>query len=66
MTTEELIALGEKVFGKSWKAQLAQGLGVYLSTINRWATGYTPISRKNERAILSLAEEHLKRESNAA
>lgn len=66
MTANEFIRLAEKVFGKSWKAQVAQGLGVYASTINRWATGFTPISRKNERAILSLCEEQLKKESNAA
>ncbi len=56
MTPQELTKLGEQAFGRSWKSILATELGVYVSTVNRWVTGFTPISRKNEHAIRRLIE----------
>ncbi len=66
MTSDELNELGQKVFGKSWKSQLARKLGVNVSTVNRWTSDYTPISLKNEIAILTICETHLKTNGDAA
>lgn len=55
MTCEEMEQICQSLFGKSWKSKLAREMGVYVSTVNRWATGFTPISKKNELAIRGLA-----------
>jgi hypothetical protein len=59
MTVEEMTVLCLEAFGKTWKSQLARELGVYNSTVNRWVTGYTPISVKNARAIRDACRQRL-------
>lgn len=55
MTGEELSELGAAMYQvKSWKSRLAMDMDVYVSTINRWINGETPISKKNELAIRSI------------
>lgn len=40
MEKTEFIALGQKIYGKSgWQKQLAAGLGMSPTTINRYARG---------------------------
>jgi DNA-binding transcriptional regulator YdaS (Cro superfamily) len=63
---EEFVALAESAYGRSWKSSLARDLGVYLSTINRWANGFTPISQKNAICIRSLCEKQRLVEDSAA
>lgn len=57
MTPEELVALAQDIFGENWKAKLAAELDVYVSTVNRWVNGQTPISRRNSLAIRMLRVE---------
>jgi plasmid maintenance system antidote protein VapI len=55
MTGEELVELGQAMYqAKGWKSRLATDMGVYVSTVNRWINGQTPISKKNELALRAL------------
>lgn len=54
MTSEELVQAGEAAFGHQWKNVFVKELEVTISTVNRWVSGYTPISRVNELAIKAL------------
>jgi plasmid maintenance system antidote protein VapI len=58
MTGEELVELGQELFGKGWKSRLATEMGVYVSTVNRWINGETPISKKNALALNALVAQH--------
>lgn len=66
MTVEEMTRLCVEAFGKTWKSQLARELGVYNSTINRWCTGFTPISLKNARAIRDACRQRLLTKTSTA
>lgn len=66
MTPKELTALAQRMFGKNWKTRLAAELDVYVSTVNRWVNGQTPISRRNELAMRGLQAEYESRKVNAA
>jgi len=66
MTPEDLTALAQRMFGKNWKTRLAAELDVYVSTVNRWVNGQTPISRRNELAMRGLQAEYESRKVNAA
>lgn len=43
MTTDELKAAGESIYGEHWRRPLAEALNVDISTLRRWASGVTPV-----------------------
>ena len=59
MTIDEFVELCEEAFGARWKRKVADELAVFPSTVNRWANGDTPISRKNEIAIRAMCKQRL-------
>jgi hypothetical protein len=61
MTPSELIAAGERLFGKYWRKPLAITLRINVSTLRRWATGKVPIT-----PIAALAIEQLVRDKRRA
>ena len=58
MSTDEFIALGQRLYGKSgWQRQLAEDLRVTPSTVSRWAKGHFPVPRQTQLAMLGLLSE---------
>lgn len=39
MTPEQLIEIGEAIYGKNWKSPMAKDLSVKYRTVLRWANG---------------------------
>jgi len=43
MTPAQFVKIGEALYGPSWRAALAQALGVAERTVRRWAAETSPI-----------------------
>ncbi|NJR56964.1 MAG: hypothetical protein HC768_21975 [Acaryochloris sp. CRU_2_0] len=54
MTPQELIAIGERLYGARWKTPFAQSIGVSRETISRMTNGHRPIARQVETAARLL------------
>ena len=57
MTSAELAAAGEFLFGHRWQTQLARRIGVDSSTVRRWLSGARPIPDRAESFIGLLLEQ---------
>ena len=56
MTPADLRALGDALYGSRWKSELARALGIHLSTLRDWTSGYQRIPAARVREIRALAE----------
>ncbi len=54
MLRDELIAVGERLYGARWQSALARALGVSDRTVRRWLAGDRRISAPTALAIRSL------------
>jgi|HubBroStandDraft_4_1064222.scaffolds.fasta_scaffold81775_2 hypothetical protein len=63
MSPSELIEAGERLFGPHWRQPFAKSLGVDVSTVRRWATAQTAISRSVALAIELLVSKTDRTES---
>ena len=54
MTPALLERAGVLLEGPDWKSQLARDLGVNVRTVQRWATGVSPIPRRVPRELAQL------------
>jgi hypothetical protein len=54
MSPEEFSDTAAYLCGRRWKKVVESNLEVKISTVNRWANGYTPISRETELALQKL------------
>ncbi|STX41442.1 Uncharacterised protein [Legionella donaldsonii] len=58
MTSEELVLIGEKLFGNwGWQTKLAKALRVDASTVRRWVSGHSTIPGPVEVALELLLKE---------
>lgn len=57
MTPAELSALATRLYGKRWQSALARAVARELRTVNRWATGVSPIPKAIQRWIKEEAGE---------
>lgn len=56
MTPEDLIGIGERLYGRwGWQKRLAEDLGGNENTIRRWKTGHSPIGPDVAARIRRLA-----------
>lgn len=56
MNSQELLQIGQHLFGKRWKTPLAKTLGVARETVSRWASG-SPILPATAKAVRLLYQQ---------
>lgn len=54
MTPQDLVAIGQRLYGTRWKTPLAKSIGVRRETISRMANGRCPVTRQIETAVRML------------
>lgn len=55
MSASELVTIGQLLYGKTWKTELARHLGVSRVTVTRWANGEHGVPEKHHAEIHQLA-----------
>lgn len=57
MTSDELRAAGEALYGHQWQTAMARDLGVAARSVRRWVAGSLPVPRPIELALHGMALE---------